>query len=212
MNELVTQLQNDSTLMLMMIIAVVVLLVIVLVILVSAMRVKSYKEKFWYVQNDAKEKAEKIATLENELQALNIEHANLSQKLEQFEETKSKLSSTSEQLLVSQADMHTLEKLQGQTQTKFENITQKCDALKKEYEALQEKHEHAMEENSKFRTNNARLLMKLESEERYTISQKETLKSYKKEMQSMFMSIVKKIDNEEAKKVLKEMEDKFKIL
>ena len=57
MNELIAKIQGDPTLTLMAIIAVVVFLVIVLTIIVSAMRVKSYKDRFWNSEIDNKEKA-----------------------------------------------------------------------------------------------------------------------------------------------------------
>jgi regulator of replication initiation timing len=41
-------------------------------------------------------------------------------------------------------------------------------ALTNEHETLKERFDAILEENTKYRTNNARLLMKLESEERYT--------------------------------------------
>ena len=67
MNELIEKIQNDPTLMLIAGSAVVVLLVIVLITLVSAMRVKTYKDRWWNTDVDNKEKADYIFSLESKL-------------------------------------------------------------------------------------------------------------------------------------------------
>ncbi len=166
MNELIEKIQGDSTLMLMAIIAVVVLLVIVLTIVVSAMRVKTHKDRFWNVQVDNKEKAEYIVKLEKELQEYKIKNAKNQQELAQFSETKATLKNTEENFTGLQKNANELEKALSQTQAKLESAVGIYETHMQEHLTLKERFDEVMEENAKYRINNARLLMKLESEGR----------------------------------------------
>jgi DNA recombination protein RmuC len=167
MDELVTKIGSDSILMFVMAIAFVVLLFIVLVVVVSSMRVKSYKDRSINLQIDNQEKEKLISTLQKELQTFKIKNAQNEQELQQFEETKKKLSSIDMSLLTFQKEHSELEKLQSQTYAKFENIQNIYENLLKEHKILQERFEQLTEDNSKQRINNARLLMKLETEARF---------------------------------------------
>jgi DNA recombination protein RmuC len=168
MNELITKIQGDSTLMLMAIIAVVVLLVIVLTVVVSAMRVKTYKDRFWNVQVDNKEKAEYIVKIERELQEYKIKDAKNQQELAQFSETKTTLKETEENFKTLQKSANELEKVLSQTKAKLESAEGIYENHMQEHMILKERFDAVMEKNAKYRVNNARLLMKLESEGRQT--------------------------------------------
>ncbi|HFQ61156.1 MAG TPA: DNA recombination protein RmuC [Epsilonproteobacteria bacterium] len=191
--ELILKIQEDSTFMLMAIIAVVVLLVIVLVIVVSAMRVKTYKDRFWDIQVDNKEKAEYITAIERELQAYKIKHASDEQELSHFAETKERLASTTENFTLLQKNYNELEKLLSQTAAKLESAESMYEKLLEEHKALKIQSDTVAESNSKYRTNNARLLMKLESEERHTSSQKEMMQAHKQEIKEEFETLAKKV-------------------
>ena len=167
MNELITKIQGDSTLMLMAIIAVVVLLVIVLTIVVSAMRVKTYKDRWWNVTVDNKEKAEHIASLEKELQIFKIKNAQDTQELSLFAETKERLKATQEELYVLQKNFNEREKELSQMIAKLESAEAIYVHLSEEHKELKVRFDDITENNARYRTNNARLLMKLETEERY---------------------------------------------
>ena len=193
MNELIFKIQNDPTLTLMAIIAFVVLLVIVLVVVVSAMRVKTYKDRFWNVQIDNKEKAEYITALERELQAYKIKDAKNQQELAQFMETKATLKSTQENYVMLQKAFNELEKELSQIKAKLESAERIYENLMQQHDTLKQAHDELLEINSKYRTNNARLLMKLESEERHAMSQKEMMLSHKKEIKDELESLAKKV-------------------
>ncbi len=167
MDELIAKIGNDSTLMFTGAISLVVLLFIVLVVVVSSMRVKTYKERFLNVQIDNQEKEKLIAELQKELQVLKIKNAQNEQELQQFAQTKEKLGLTEEALQVSQKEANAFEKLQSQTKSKFEHTENMYEKLQSEHKSLQERLESLNEENSKLRVNNARLLMKLETEARF---------------------------------------------
>ena len=173
MNELITKIQGDSTLMLMAIIAVVVLLVIVLVLVVSAMRVKTYKNRWWNVQVDNKEKAAYITTIERELQTYKIKNASNTQELSQFTDTKERLKTAQEEFNTLQKNFNEREKELSQLKAKFESAEGMYETLLNTHKELQERNENLLEDNSRYRVNNARLLMKLESEERVTQNMKD---------------------------------------
>ena len=193
MNELITKIQDDSTLMLMAIIAVVVLLVIVLTMVVSAMRVKTYKDRFWNIQVDNTEKAEYITAIERELQAYKIKDAKNQQELAQFMETKVLLQTTQENFTALQKNFNELEKELSQIKAKLESAESIYATLLFEHKELKERNHEVLENNSKYRTNNARLLMKLESQERHNSSQKDMMTSHKKEIKEEFESLAKKV-------------------
>lgn len=200
MQDAVLKMQNDSTLMLMAGMALAVLLVIVLVVVVSAMKVKTYKDRFWDTQVDNKEKAEYISALEEELQAYKIKNASNEQSLKQFAETKEILKNTNETFLILQGKYNELEKELSQINAKFESLQGIYKSLMDEHLALRERYDAILEENSKFRTNNARLLMKLESEERHTSSQAELMSNHKKEIKDEFEALAQKVFEGNSKK------------
>jgi len=74
MQELLSEIQNNPTLMFISVIALVVLLIIALVVVVSSMRVKTYKDRFINVREDNNDKAERISSLEKELQEYKIKN------------------------------------------------------------------------------------------------------------------------------------------
>ncbi len=193
MQELVMKIANDSTLMLMAGLALVVLLVIVLVVVLSAMKVKIYKDRFWNTKVDNQEKAEYISALEHELQAYKIKNASNEQELQQFAETKDALRSTNETLSALQGKYNELEKTLSQTKAQLESAQGVYATLLEEHNTLKGRQDAILEENSKYRTNNARLLMKLESEERHLSAQKEMMLNHKKEIKDELEALAKKV-------------------
>lgn len=167
MQETLDAIANDSTLMLIVGIAIAVLLAIVLVIVVSAMRVKIHKDRFWNTQIDNKEKAEYISKLEAELQEYKIKDAKNQQELAHFDETKETLKTANESYLLLQENFNSNEKELSQLKAKLEALEQMHETLQSDHKVLKERFENTVEENTKLKTNNARLLMKLENEERY---------------------------------------------
>ena len=167
MQDILSEIQNDPTLMFISVIALVVLLIIALVVVVSSMRVKTYKDRFINVREDNNDKAERISSLEKELQEYKIKNASNTQELEQFSETKNVLNTTKESLTAIQKEFNDLEKEQSQLITKLENLQAMHDNLLNEHKTLQERTEKLYEENSKLHINNARLLIKLETGEMF---------------------------------------------
>ena len=172
MQETLATIQNDSTLMLVGGVAIAVLLAIVLVVVVSAMRVKIYKDRFWNMQIDNKEKAEHITKIEKELEEYKLKDAKNEQELAHFSETKTTLKTANETYLLLQGNFNENEKELSQIKAKLEAKEEMYETLTEEHKTLQERFDTTQEENMKYRTNNARLLMKLENEERYVQNMK----------------------------------------
>lgn len=175
MNDTFFSFQNESTLILVGGVATVVLLIIVLIVVVAEMRVKGYKEKFLVAQVSNKSKIEYIHNLERELQEVKIKNASNEQELQHFEESKVMLQATTDTLNKVQTTLNTTEKELSQTETKLEGVDTMYNKLLTEHEQLQARYEATVEDNNKFRTNNARLLIKLENEERYNASLTESV-------------------------------------
>jgi len=167
MQEIITVIQNDPILMFIGALAVAVLLAIVLVVVISAMRVSVYKKRFKTLLFENKEKAEHITKVEKELQEYKINNTKNKQELAQFDETKIRLKTATDDYLTLQNRFNENEKELAQTMAKLKVTEEMLDALQKEYTLAKERFDVATEENNKYRTTNARLLTKLENEERY---------------------------------------------
>lgn len=166
MQELALKMESDFTWTFMAGLALAILLFIVLVVVVSAMRVKTYKDRFVDVSLDNTEKTDTIAALENELKALKIKNAHNEQTLKAFAQTKELLKTTDDALLALQQNYATLENELAQTITRFETLQAMHQTLTQEHFIFKEQYDALQEDNNRLRTNNARLLMKLQSEER----------------------------------------------
>ena len=166
MNELIEKINSDPLLMLSAAVGVVVVLFVVLVVIISAMRIKTYKDRFLNLQVDNAEKKKHIDTLEYELKRYQMDNAQQAQLLAQFDDTKARLAETTETLSAVQQELQeTLNQL-ARTTAQLESLQGMHDALKSEYEAMKARMEEVHDENNKLRVNNARLLMKLETGER----------------------------------------------
>ncbi len=164
---LIQKIEDDSMLMLLAIIAVVVLLIILLISLVSAMRVKIYKDRWWNVQVDNEEKSKYITKIETELQNYKIKDASNTQELSHLAQTRDNLQNSMDKFTILQKKHHELSKALAQVEIQFENAENMNNHLIEEHKTLLERVDTTIKENLRYRTNNARLLSKLETEERY---------------------------------------------
>ena len=168
MNDILCKVGTDSSYTLAAAIALVVLLFIVLLVVITSMRVKTYKDRFVNTQIDNKEKEVMISDLQSELQSIQIKNAQNEHELHLFSQTKEKLSATEEHLNNLQKTSNELEKLQSQTQSKLEHTQEKLENLEEAHKVIQGRFDSIQEDNSKLHINNARLLMKLETEARFS--------------------------------------------
>ncbi len=167
MQALIEKIQNDPVLMLAAAVAAVVLLFVVLVVIVAAMRVKSYKDRFYNTRIDNEEKASMLETLQSELEHYKIRTAQNEQELQRFAETRDILEKTVKELEETRKELNETQNRLHATSAKLDQLRHQYETLKEEEQLLKERLEHVTEENNKLRINNARLLMKLENEERF---------------------------------------------
>ena len=177
MNDIICKMNNDSTYMVIVAIAIVILLFVVLMVVISSMRIKSYKDRFVNTEIDNHEKEALIDKLQNELQNLKIRNAQNEQELQQFAQTREKLSDTESKLEQLQTSNNALEKLQSETRSELDHTLNILGKLTEEHETLNTKFEAVQEDNNKLHVNNARLLMKLESEARFASEMEKRSKS-----------------------------------
>lgn len=166
MQEIIQMVENDSVAMLFAIIAGVVLLIIFLVLLVSFLKVKSYKDKFWNLEIDNVEKEESIDTLRQDLQNYILLTTSQEEDLKDFERTKQKLTDTAQSLKALKSDFNALKKEFSKKSTQFNTLSTVYQDLEKEYRALEDNYQKLNSDNSKLNMNNARLLRKLENDSR----------------------------------------------
>jgi len=193
MQEIFHMIEDDSTRMFIAGIAVVVLLIIVLVVVIFSTKAKTLAEKLAESLDVNQRQTHKIEAQEQELQYVKIANAEQAQELQHFDQVRQELANKVEQITLLQTEHSTLEKELSQIETKLEGLEEIHETLQGEHKALQARHEKLQEENHKFQVNNARLLMKLEAENRNTSSKLELMAEHKKELKSEFERMAKQI-------------------
>ncbi|MEA1953212.1 MAG: DNA recombination protein RmuC [Campylobacterota bacterium] len=200
MQELFLQIQNESTMMLVGGIVLVILLVIVLIVVIFSTKIGILKEKLLESRESNQEKMIKISKIEEELQSVKIKNASMEQVLQQFIKTKEDLIHKNEALQHLEIKYNTLVKEYSQVFTKLENIEEYSLKLQTDHTVLQERYDNLLEENSKHRVNNARLLMKLETESRHAVHKLEMMQEHKKEIKDEFEQLAQQIFEGNSKK------------
>lgn len=166
MQGLILKMQDDFNWTFMAGLALAILLFIVLVVVVSAMRVKTYRDRFSDISLDNTDKSEAILTLEEELKALKATNDHNEQILKEFAKTKEMLKTTQETLLGLQENYTLLEKEFSQAQNQLLALQNTYEDATKEHLILKAQYGTLQEDSNRLRINNSRLLMKLQSEER----------------------------------------------
>ena len=169
MEEIIEKVSSDPMLMLSGAIGVVVILFVVLVVVIANMRIKTYKDRYINTRIDNEEKEELISQLQQELKTLKVRNTQNEQGLQQFEDTKKRLNETAEMLSVAQTELAESRKVQNRTQAKLEDLQSRYTALEEELSDTKARLEALHDENNKLRVNNSRLLMKLDTEERFAM-------------------------------------------
>ena len=166
MQELIQKISEDPMLMFAAAVAVVILLFVLLVVIVATMRVRSYRLRFENLRVETVEKAKRIEELQQQCNDVSLKNAQYTQELKQFGDVKERLMAKEKEAEQLHAELSQTKSELSQTQAQLEATKERLAALQEEHKALQERFEEAVEENNKLRINNARLLTKLESEER----------------------------------------------
>jgi len=193
MQTFLQMIEQDSAWMFIGGIAAVILLVIVLVVVIFSTRARTLGERLSESREFNRAQGSKIEALEEELQAIKMANAAQAQELRHFAQAKEVLADKTAQVETLQERKSTLENLLGQTETKLEDLTQAHQNFLEEHRLFQERYEALQEENHKFQVNNARLLMKLETESRHASSRLEMMQEHKKELKTEFERLAKQI-------------------
>ena len=168
MEDLLCKINNDSTFMVIAAISVVILIFVLLMVVISSMRIKGYKDSYVNAQIDIQEKDALIEKLQTDLGNIKIKNAQNEQELLSFSQTKEKLKDTETKLEHLQTAHTAEQKLQAETRTELDHMLNSHGRLTEEHKVLSKKFETVQDENNKLHVNNARLLMKLETEARFT--------------------------------------------
>jgi len=163
MNELIAQIQNDSTLMLIVGVSIAMFLVIFLVVVISAMRIKIYKDSYRSIKAKNIDIEEELSRLEKELKVYKITDAKNKKELMEARKIIQRLENDlNDYPALQKSANHTNITLKN-TQSELEVSYSKYELLEAQLADLKQLHSTLTEEQVKCRTNNARLLVKLES-------------------------------------------------
>ena len=166
MNELIAQIQNDSTLMLIVGISIAMFLVIFLILVISAMRIKGYKETYRSIKAKNIEIEEALSRLEKELKVYKITDQKNKKELQDASNTIARLEQDTKEYPALQISAAKTDNILIQTQEELKASYVNYKILQEKIEDLQARHNTLQDEQVKCRTNNARLLAKLESAKR----------------------------------------------
>jgi len=139
---------------------------IALVVVVFISRIKFLKNRIF----DAKEidiaKNKKISDLKAELKEVRIKDEALEEELKQFNDTKVALQSKKELIFKMQERMNLLEEKDKEQLDTIEACSKEYQTLVYKYKSLQKRNVFLVEENTRFRTENTKILMKVREQER----------------------------------------------
>lgn len=162
MQEIIDKIQNDSTMMLIVGVGAAVFLVIFLVLIVSAMRIKVYKDNYRRIHAENKAISEIRSRLEQELKVYKITDQKNKKELAQERAEIVRLKADTQGYAALQKSSKKIEKELYQTQEELEASYAKYQALQERQETLQAQHDKLVVDNTKNRANNTRLLRKIE--------------------------------------------------
>lgn len=162
-NKILYYIESDSMLTLLTILSIIVLCIILLILVFSSMRIKIYKDRWETIQNVSQSKASRIHYLEQELQKLQIKNASDSQKLLTMIDTRDALNAKEKTFNLLKKECNTLTQVLSQVNNELQEEQERNQTLTETHQALLTRFDSSIEENMKHRSNNARLLSKIEA-------------------------------------------------
>jgi TolA-binding protein len=147
------------------IVSIIVLSIILLILLFSSMRIKIYKDRWETIQSVSQSKASRIHYLEQELQKLQMKNASDTQKLLSLIHAKETLKEKEKTFDIFKKECHALTDKIKQITNELQEEQAENNNLKEIHQALITRFDSSIEENMKHRSNNARLLSKIEAKE-----------------------------------------------
>jgi len=141
-------------------------LAIALVIVVFVSRIKFLKNRLFDAKEIDDSKNSRISELQKRLEEIQVKDDALEQELKQFNDTKASLQSKKELIFKMQERMDILEKKEKHHIDTVEAYSKEFQTLAYRYKGLKKRNEFLVEENSRFRTENTKTLMKVREQER----------------------------------------------
>lgn len=166
MEELLNTLTDESQRLFFASILAVIVLAIALVIVIFVSRIKFLKDRLFAAKEIDLSKNEKIAELQKKLKEIKIKDDALKLELRDFNDTKVSLKSKKELILKMQEKMDLLEKKERLHLETVERHIKDFQTLTFKYKGLKKRNEFLVEENSRFRTDNTKMLLKVREQER----------------------------------------------
>ena len=166
MEALLNSLTDESQRLFFIGILVVIILAIALVIVIFVSRVKFLKDRLFVAKEIDLSKNEKIEELQKTLKEIKIKDDALTQDLRDFNDTKVSLKSKKELILKMQERMNLLEEKERLHLETVEGHIKDFQTLTFKYKGLKKRNEFLVEENSRLRTDNTKMLLKVREQER----------------------------------------------
>jgi DNA anti-recombination protein RmuC len=139
---------------------------IALVVVVFISQIRFLKNRLFEAKEIDISKNRKIADLQKEMKEIRIKDDALELELKQFNDTKIALQSKKELIFKMQERMNLLEEKEKEQLDTIEACSKEYQTLAFKYKSLQKRNVFLVEENSRFRTENTKILMKVREQER----------------------------------------------
>ena len=141
-------------------------LAIALVVVIFISRITSLKNRLFDAKEIDESKNRKISALQKEIKEVRAKDEALEQELKQFNDTKISLQSKKELIFKMQERMNLLEKKEKENLDMIDACSKEYQTLAFKYKSLQKRNVFLVEENSRFRKDNTKILMKVREQER----------------------------------------------
>jgi DNA recombination protein RmuC len=163
---LTTLLSDESQRFFIISLLVVVSLAIILPAIVSLSKIKSLKNQLFDIKNLHIQKDSEIDRLQREKRAIKTKNKILEDKLTNFNDLLIELKSKQTLLEQMQDRVMSFEESERKHISNFEEIERDLQDLRFRYKGLQKRNEFLVEENSQFRIDNKKILLKIKEYER----------------------------------------------
>lgn len=159
-------LNDESQRLFVVVVVTAFILGIALLVVIFISQIRFLKNRLFEAKEIDLNKNRKISELQEEMAALRIKDEALEQELRQFEDTKKALQSKKELIFKMQERMNLLEEKEKEQLDTIEACSSEYQTLAFKYKGLQKRNVFLVEENSRFRADNAKILMKVREQER----------------------------------------------
>jgi len=193
MESLLNSLTDESQRLFLIGILAVIILAIALVIVIFVSRIRFLKDRLFVAKEIDLSKNKKITELQKTLKEIKIKDESLTQELQRFNDTKVSLKSKKELILKMQEKMNLLEEKEKLHLETVEGHIKDYQTLTFKYKGLKKRNEFLVEENSRFRTDNTKMLLKVREQERRIFEKLMMVHGNKEEQRKEIEKLAEKI-------------------